>query len=144
MIDLHYHATGLGEIDCDCCGTVLGFGFVDYADDCGFLCTACKIKLEHQEAPEIERQHFEMICRNLDYMFCDGHDWKDISYCTMVLGAHVFECTKCGAEKRESYRIIDWKLTDGDTVVPLKILDDVLGHDIDNVGDLKYEPWTKD
>lgn len=133
MIDLHYNATGLGEIDCDCCGNVLGFGFVDHADDCGFLCSACKIKLEHEEAPELERQHFEMICRNLDYMFCDGHDWKDITHCCMVFGATVFRCKKCGADKTEPLNMNFAELTMID-VPELKM----------DVPESTYTPWTKD
>lgn len=136
MIDLHYHATGLGEIDCDCCGTVLGYGFVDYADDCGFLCAPCKRKLTHLEEPEIELQHFEMICRNLDYMFCDGHDWKDITYCTIVFGVRVYECKKCGANKTEPMHIdpIMWKEVKIEKLVGFIPLKD----------EINYKPWTKD
>lgn len=131
MNDIHYNATGLGEIDCDCCGNVLGFGFVDYADDCGFLCSACKIKIEHQEIPRLELERLEKICRNLDYMFCPGHKWDDISYCVLAMGCSTFECKKCGAIKQEYHRF-NFEFTVNKTAIKTPITG------------LKYEPWTKD
>ena len=101
MIELHYQATGLGEIDCDACGNVICFGFVDFADDCGFLCRACQKKIAHSEIKTIELEQFERICSNLDYMFCPGHEWDDITYCTLSFGGTTYQCKHCEATKCE-------------------------------------------
>lgn len=135
--DVDYFAHSLGRITCDGCDNLVCYGFVDHADDCGFLCGVCKRKKVIEQAPEVERQEFERMCRFWLEIECggskEGHDWVDITYSTFVMNARAFSCTKCPAQKTEPWKttIFDPELS---VVKPIKIVDEILG----------YKPWTKE
>jgi len=108
MKELHYHATNIGKINCDGCDTFLCYGFDDRADDCGFLCAQCKLAYQIQEVPEIKSRQFERLMSFYLEMECGlsakGHHWLDITSQCFVMGAKVFRCLKCPANKQEPYQ----------------------------------------
>lgn len=90
----------LDDINCDDCGIFLCKGFIDYADDSGFLCKKCEKKHWNEDA---RTKIKSLKSRVRDYqkrLKCqrtkEGHDWKDITMNCLVLGSDVFSCTKCG------------------------------------------------
>lgn len=140
MIDVDYYAKNCKKITCDACGCFLCYGYIDYAEDSGFLCAGCKVGIEARQAPEVELQEFERICRGFDYMFCGGskkgHDWQDITECCLVMGSYVYCCIKCEAQKIEPIPITS-------TIWNGAKVPELIFH-IPPKDEINYKPWTKD
>lgn len=80
----------------------MGYYFVNYADDCGFICSDCKPMIEIRQEEEYDLQQNSMLSRKLMEKWCGedtGHDWKDITRNTLCMGYDVFQCTICDGQK---------------------------------------------
>ena len=107
MSEIDYLVHDLDEIRCDICNKLLCYGFLtDYLDS-GFLCDICKNKKQIEQAPRVQKQKTEHENRERLERQCgeskEGHIWVNITHQTLVRGANIFSCTKCGATKQESY-----------------------------------------
>ena len=137
MKKLDFSVINIGKICCDGCDKFLCYGFVDHADDCGFVCGSCrqrawlgdafgKIKDLQRRIKDVQKQ---LTCQNSS----EGHVLVDITNQTFCLGKFVFKCKKCGCHKYEPMKAhILYEFP-----FPSKE-----GNDIINVKNIEFKPWV--